>query len=260
VREGGAKSDDALESMMASVRTLATLGRAAREQAGINVRQPLSRLVCVAPRMSEASLAPLLPILASELNVKRVEVATSADALVTLQAKANFRSLGKKFGKQTPLAAEAVSHFSSDHLRAFEAGEELSVTVDGDTHRITADDLTIVRRASGDLVVQEEHGFFAAIDPAISPELRQEGTARELISRVQRMRKDAGLAVSDRIRLAIGGDPAVLEAATRHRDWIAGEVLATEVVIGGEREGNMLAALRVDLDGIQADVALTKDE
>jgi isoleucyl-tRNA synthetase len=245
---------------MSSVRTLATLGRAAREQAGINVRQPLSRLVCVAPRMSEASLAPLLPILASELNVKRVEVATSADALVTLEAKANFRALGKKFGKQTPLAAEAVSRFTSDHLRKFEAGEELSVTVNGDTHTITPDDVTIVRRASGALVVQEEHGFFAAIDPAISSELRQEGMARELISRVQRMRKDAGLAVSDRIRLAIGGDPAVLEAATTHREWIAGEVLATEVVIGGEPEGNMLAARRLDLDGIQADVALTKDE
>ena len=91
VRDGGASSDQALEAQMASIRTLATLGRAAREQAGINVRQPLSRLVCVAPRMSEASLAPLLPILASELNVKHVEVATSADALVTLEAKANFR-------------------------------------------------------------------------------------------------------------------------------------------------------------------------
>ena len=260
VRERGMPADAALEAQMASVRTLATLARAAREQAGINVRQPLSRLVCVAPRMSEASLAPLLPILASELNVKRVEVATSADALVTLEAKPNFRALGKKFGKQTPLAAEAVSHFTSEHLRRFEGGEELSVTVDGVTHQITPDDLTIMRRASGALVVQEEHGYFAAIDPAISPELRQEGMARELISRVQRMRRDAGLAVSDRIRLAVGGDPAVREAATAHREWIAGEVLATEVIVGGEREGNMLASLRLDLDGIQAELALTRDE
>jgi isoleucyl-tRNA synthetase len=188
------------------VRTLATLGRAAREQAGINVRQPLARMVCVAPNASAESLAPLLPVLASELNVKRVEVATSADALVTLEAKPNFRALGKKFGKRTPLAADAVSQFTSDHLRRFEQGEELVVTVDGDSHEITADDLTIVRRASGALVVQEEHGYFAAIDPAVTSELRQEGMARELISRVQRMRRDAGLAVSDRIRLGSGGD------------------------------------------------------
>jgi isoleucyl-tRNA synthetase len=262
VRVGDMPADAALEAQMASVRTLATLGRAAREQAGINVRQPLSRLVCVAPKMSEAALAPLLPILASELNVKRVEIATSADALVTLEAKANYRALGKKFGKQTPLAAEAVSNFTSEHLRRFEQGEELSVTVDGDTHVITADDLTIVRRASGALVVQEEHGFFAAIDPALTPELRQEGMARELISRVQRMRKDAGLAVSDRIRLAIGGDADVLDAATTHREWIGSEVLATDVTVGGApaEEGTTLARQRVELDGLHADLALTKDE
>jgi isoleucyl-tRNA synthetase len=218
--------------------------------------------MCVAPGASAEALAPLLPVLASELNVKRVEIATSADALVTLEAKPNFRALGKKFGKQTPLAAEAVSLFTSEHLRRFEHGEELAVTVDGDTHTITHDDLTIVRRASGELVVQEEHGFFAAIDPAISPELRGEGMARELISRVQRMRKDAGLAVSDRIRLMIGGDAAVIEAAAAHREWIASEVLATDIVLGdvSDEEGNTLARQRVDLDGIRADLALTKDE
>jgi isoleucyl-tRNA synthetase len=212
--------------------------------------------------MTEASLAPLLPILASELNVKRVEVATSADALVTLEAKANYRALGKKFGKQTPLAAEAVSKFTSEHLRRFEQGEELSVTVDGDTHVITPDDLTIVRRASGALVVQEEHGYFAAIDPAMTRELRQEGMARELISRVQRMRKDAGLAVSDRIRLVIrradgacwsGDDAPGLDRERSARDQHRARRCAG-------REGTMLARQRVDLDGIRADLALTKDE
>jgi len=109
--------------------------------------------------------------------------------------------------------------------------------------------------------VQEERGYFAAIDPAITPELRQEGLARELISRVQRMRRDAGLAVSDRIRLWIGGDPAAIEAAETHRAWIAGEVLATDVTFGGtEGKVNMLARQRVDLDGIRVDLALTKDE
>ena len=259
-RDGAGEPEAALEARMASIRTLATLGRAAREQAGINVRQPLARMVCVAPGERAESLEPLLPILASELNVKRIEFATSADALVTLEAKPNFRSLGKKFGKQTPLAADAVTRFTSEHLRAFEQGAPLVVTVDGDTHQLAPDDVTIVRRATGALVVEEEHGYFAAIDPSVTPELRREGMARELISRVQRMRKDAGLAVSDRIRLAIGGDPDVVEAAAMHREWIAGEVLATEIVLGGDVEGNTLARQRLDLDGIRADLALTRDE
>jgi isoleucyl-tRNA synthetase len=262
VRADAPTPDVGLERLMASVRTLATLGRAAREQAKINVRQPLSRMVCVAPKANDDELRTLLPVLATELNIKTIEIATSGDALVTLEAKPNFRALGKKFGKKTPLAAEAVSKFTSAHLREFLNGAELLVTVDGETHGLDADDLTIVRRASSELVVEEEHGFFAAIDPTITPELKREGLAREIISRVQRMRKDAGLAVSDRIKLSIGGDALVLEAAAEHRDWIADEVLATEVAVGeGLKESvQMLARQTVDLDGIHADLALTKDE
>jgi isoleucyl-tRNA synthetase len=260
VRAEGGYADAALETLMAGVRTLATLGRGAREQAGINVRQPLSRMVCVAPGISERALRGLLPVLAAELNIKTIELASSGDALVTLEAKPNFRALGKKFGKKTPLAAEAVTKFTSDHLRAFAAGGELLVTVDGETHGLDADDLTLLRRASGDLVVQEEHGFFAAIDPTITPALRREGLAREIISRVQRMRKEAGLAVSDRIRLSITGDAEVLQAATEHRDWIADEVLARAVLIGDTLQGNTLARQTVDLDGIRADLALTRDD
>ena len=261
-RADAAAPDDKLEKLMSSVRTLATLGRAAREQAKITVRQPLSRMVCVAPHVSAADLEALLPVLSAELNIKQIELATSGDALVTLEAKPNFRALGKKFGKKTPLAAEAVAAFTSDHLRAFEMGSELRVTVEGETRGLDADDLTIVRRASGALVVEEEHGFFAAIDPVLTPELEREGLAREVISRVQRMRKEAGLAVSDRIRLWIDGDPSVLEAVRAHCDWIAEEVLATATFIdeSGQASEHKLARQTVDLDGIHADLALTRDE
>jgi isoleucyl-tRNA synthetase len=260
VRDGGGYSDAPLETLMAGVRTLATLGRGAREQAGINVRQPLSRMVCVAPGLPERGLRELLPVLAAELNIKTIELASSGDALVTLEAKPNFRVLGKKFGKKTPLAAEAVTKFTSDHLRAFLSGGELLVTVDGETHGLDAEDVTILRRASGDLVVQEEHGFFAAIDPALTPALKREGLAREVISRVQRMRKEAGLAVSDRIRLSVTGDAEVLEAVAAHRDWIADEVLARAIGIGDALQGNTLARQTADLDGIRADLALTRDD
>jgi isoleucyl-tRNA synthetase len=271
VRARAPAPDAGLERLMDSVRTLATLGRAAREAAKIPVRQPLGRMVCVAPGVSADALAPLLPVLAAELNVKRIEIATSGDALVSLEAKPNFRALGKKFGKKTPLAAAAVQRFTSDHLRRFERGEELLVTVDGETHAMEHDDVAIVHRASGSLVVEEQGGFFAAIDPTITPELKREGMARELISRVQRMRKEAGLAVSDRIRLVISTKHSFLDAVREHHGWIAEEVLATslravdEQEIGTEGLGTFLqdkhmATAFVDLDGIHADLALTKDE
>ena len=252
--------EPALERAMDEVRELARLGRAAREEAGIRVRQPLSRVVCVVPPSTPRELGDLLPLLAAELNVKRVEMATSADALVSLEAKGNFRVLGKKFGKRTPEAAAAVARLSSDALRALERGEGATIELDGERHEIVADDVTIQRRATGDLVVQEAGGSFAALDPAVTPELRSEGLARELVSRVQRMRKETGLAVSDRIRLWVEGDEAVREAAESHREWIAEEVLARALVVGaGPADESDHATREVDLDGLRLRVALTRD-
>ena len=261
VRAEAAPRDPALEQAMAAVRTLAKLGRAAREDAGVKVRYPLSRMVCVAPDVPESELAPLVELLANELNVKRVDFATTGDALVTLEAKPNFRTLGKKFGKQTPLAARAVQALTAHALRGFLRGDPVTVDAGGETHQLDAEDVTIVRRASGALVVQEEAGFFAALDPLVTPELRLEGLARELVSRVQRMRKESGLAVSDRIVLYVGGEPAVREAVETHGGWIGGEVLATGVVWREDAAMNDQATMQaVELDGATARIAINKAE
>jgi isoleucyl-tRNA synthetase len=250
-----------LDSAMDAIRTLSRLGRAAREEIGIKVRQPLARLVCVAPKVSEVALEPLVPLLAAELNVKNVEFARSGDDLVTLEAKPNFRALGKKFGKRTPIAAQAVAGFGGEQLRAFLHGERLIVSVDGESHELGPDDLTVVRRAAGSLAVQEEGGFFVALDPTVTPELKLEGYARELISRVQRMRKESGFAVSDRINVRVAGDAQVREVIDAHGAWIAEEVLAAELGLAngeGELEGRDVQS--IDLDGITASVAITRIE
>jgi isoleucyl-tRNA synthetase len=252
--------DVALEAAMQAIRQLATLGRAAREEAKLKVRQPLVRAVCVAPGTDQRVLEALVPLLEAELNVKRVEFARSGDSLVTLRAKPNFRALGKRFGKKTPLAAAAVTAFSADELRAFEGGQPLAVTVDGETHMLSPDDLEIHKSASGDLLVQEAAGFVTAIDPLVTDELRLEGLARELISRVQRMRKEAGLAVSDRIRLAIRGDTDVANAVSNHGKWITTEVLATELLDAPDMFHDSIAKQVFDLDGIEAEIALTRTE
>jgi isoleucyl-tRNA synthetase len=253
-------SEPALERAMAEVRELARLGRAAREEAGLKVRQPLARLVAVVPPDTPPVFHELLPLLAGELNVKAVELAGSADALVSLEAKANFRTLGKKFGKETPRVAQAVGAMTTDQLRALERGESVTIEVDGTAREIAPEDVALLRRASGDLVVQEAEGRFAAIDTNLTEELRGEGLARELVSRVQRMRKDADFDVSDRIRLWLAGDAALLRAVESHREWVAGEVLARELVIGAQLPDDVEHAARtVDLDGITARVALVKD-
>jgi isoleucyl-tRNA synthetase len=250
-----------LDEAMREIRTLATLGRAAREAAGVNVRQPLARMVCVLPVHGpavDALVQELVPLLAAELNVKSVEFASSADALVSLEAKPNFRALGQRWGKETPHAAAAVAALSSDTLRAFERGEPVIIGVDGTDHQLTAEEVTIHRRASGPLEVQEDGARFAAVDTTVTPELRAEGMAREMVSRIQRLRKDTGLAVSDRIRLQIAGPDALRAIAEQHRQWIAGEVLAWEMIVSDALSADP-SAIALELDGMTAHIALTRD-
>jgi isoleucyl-tRNA synthetase len=177
---------------------------------------------------------------------------------VTLEAKPNFRSLGKKFGKSTPLAAQAVTAFTSDELRAFEHGQPLAVSVGNESHMLDADDLVIVRRATGALTVKEEDGRFAAIDPTVTPELRREGMARELVSQLQRLRRDLGFSVSDRLRLRIDAPEDARAAITEYNDWVANEILAREITFGALQVGQQ-AGHEVDLDGSHVRIAITRE-
>jgi isoleucyl-tRNA synthetase len=232
--DAGATIDGPLELAMVDIRRLATLAHAAREVAKIKTRRPLSRLVCVVSRASAehlAQLQALAPLLEAELNVKAVEWLSSGDSLVRRTAKANFRTLGKKFGKRTPEAADAVGQLTSDQLRSFEQGGTLTIRVGADAQSLDREDVIITHGAAGDLVVQEGDGYLAAVDPRLTAELAAEGLARELVSAIQRTRKEAGFAVSDRIRVRLVGGPVVAAAAGAHRDWIMGEVLARDLVI-----------------------------
>ena len=250
--------DPELERAMSDLRRLATLARAARESAGVNVRQPLSRLVCVVPNYRAGMFDELEPLLRGEINVKTLEFASSGDELLRLEARPNFRSLGKRFGKRTPLAAAAVSALSSDALLAHEKGGSLVIDLDGEPHELSGEDFEIIRRAAGELVVQEEGGYVAAIDATVTPELRREGIARELVNRIQRLRKEARFAVSDRIRLQIAGGAEIEEAAEGYKDYIAGEVLASEVIIGGDVAGNPDAVQTVEILEDTVSIALTR--
>ncbi len=257
-RSGAAPRDAALEAAMAEVRALATLGRAAREEAGIKVRQPLSRLVCVAGDADRALLNALVPLLATELNVKSVEFLGSADSLVALEAKANFRALGKKWGKETPQAAQAVTALHSATLLAFERGETVHVTVGGVSRALDADDLTVVRKSSGALVVSQDGTRFAAIDPTLTDALRREGLARELVSRVQRFRKESGLQVSDRITLWVAGPAALHDAVDAHRAWICDETLTLALHASATLSPDVPPGTTADLDGVPVSLVLQK--
>jgi isoleucyl-tRNA synthetase len=253
--------DEALERAMAAARTLATLGRAARESAGIKVRQPLGAMTCVAPGVAAEWHAMIAPLVAAELNLKQVTFADSAADWVRLEGKANFPVLGKIVGGAMKATKPIVEGLDQAQLRTIEAGGTVTVEVPGyGALALDASRVTITAKASTSLVVQQGDGLSVALDPTVTPALRAEGMAREVVSRVQRLRKESGLAVSDRIRLAVAADAEVQEALRAHAAWIAQETLARDCVIADALPTPAWpATAEVDLDGPAARIALTQD-
>ncbi len=228
-----APCEAALSTAMDAVRTLKSLARAARDEAGIRVRQPLARMrVAVPGAVHGAEFEALMGLLAQEVNVKAVEVVGSDTELVRLQAKPNFRTLGKRYGKQTPQAAAAAGRLSPEDLRRLESGEAVTLTDGADSWTYEPADVNVERVVVSDWLVQSEGPFVAALDPHLTDELRREGVARELVSRIQRLRKDAGYEYTTRIRLAVSGGDAVRGALEMHRGYIMRETLAVELVHG----------------------------
>jgi isoleucyl-tRNA synthetase len=251
--------DESLEREVAAVRALVSLGRSAREEVKIRVRQPLRRLFAVVPEGLEIR-SEALDLLLDELNVKSVEFLASSEGLITLAAKPNYKTLGPKFGKETELVARAIRELSEPDLQAYSAGDPVSIEVGDRTVVLDPDDLTVEEESKGELVVRSEGGYTAALDPTLDEELKAEGSARELVNRIQRLRKDSGLAITDRIRLGVYGPERIRAAADDHRDFICDETLALQLEIddGLDAVNGYEAVKSVTIDDMDVVIALTR--
>ncbi|MFV8751794.1 isoleucine--tRNA ligase [Nannocystaceae bacterium ST9] len=246
-----------LEREVAVARRVVGLGMALRERERIGVRRPLRSLTVasVDPGVREA-VGRFAADVQGELNVKQVDVVEDDSLLVALSAKANFKVLGKKLGKQMKAVAEQVEQLDAAALRQILAGG--SVELDGFT--LAGEDLLIRREPLPGRVAQTEGDMTVVIDTNLDEALEHEGLARELINRVQNLRKEAGLAVSDRIALAVEcpaeGKLASALVSEELRALIAGEVLAHSLVVNaGESAGHRGAT---EIDGEAIDLGLTR--
>jgi isoleucyl-tRNA synthetase len=247
---------------MDAVRRLASLARAVRDRDDVQlpVRQPLARARVAVPAQVRGPLFDdLLALFRSEVNVKSVVVVESDADLVRLKAKANFRSLGKRYGKDTPKAAAAAAQLGADQLRALESGEPVELTVDGLPYRYLPEDVVVEREVNSDWPVESDGPFVVALDPALDEGLKGEGLAREVISRVQRLRKDANYHYADRIRLAVRGDAVVVQAVSTHADFIKEETLARELILGSSLPASDVEQ-EIDIDGHQVTLAVRRHE
>ena len=223
-------ADPALESAMAAVRRTVELGRAARAGAKAKVRQPLRRAVIVASDAEREAISARADLVRSELNVKELDFVSDESELVSYAVKPNYRSLGPRFGKRMPQVVAAIEALDPVRVAAVMAeGGQVGINVDGDEHAIGADEVSLSLQPLEGYEVEAEAGHAVALQLELDDELRHEGLAREIVHAVQNARKEAGLEVTDRIELGLGGDDTLLEAAREHERYVAGEVLATEV-------------------------------
>ena len=247
--ESSGRRDEAVEAAMEAVRRLASLARAAREERGLRVRQPLARMqVAVPPAARGPALEELLELLRVEVNVKAVEVVASDTELVRLRAKPNFRSLGKRYGKRTPAVAAAATQLDAEQLRGLERGVTATLDVEGEPVTFLPEDIVVERDVASDWLVASDGPYVAALDPRLDETLREEGLAREVVNRVQRLRKEAGYVYTDRIGLWISADGPVLEAVRGHAEFIQGETLARRLELGSRAPTPDLEQ-QVDIEG-----------
>jgi isoleucyl-tRNA synthetase len=222
---------------MEIARETVRLGLAARGQAKVKVRQPLHEAVVVATDRERAAIERLAGVVLEELNVKGLRFVHGADELGRYEVKPNYRALGPRFGKRMPLVADAVASLDAARVAAaFAEGRTVGVAIDGHDHELEPDDLQLALQPLEGYQLEREASHAVALELALDEDLRREGLAREIVHAVQSARKDAGLEVTDRIELALGGDAEVLAAARAHEAYVAGETLAVAVDYQGDGE------------------------
>jgi isoleucyl-tRNA synthetase len=218
--------DPELEAQMALARRLTSLGRAARSEAGVKVRQPLSRaLVFLPPDAPEI----LRDIVADELNVDEIDTGDELSDVLTFELVPHFPTLGPRLGERVKDLKSALAVLDGvAAASALEAGHLLTVMLGGEPVELSPGDVTLRVRGQPGFAVSREGGEVVALDLTLDDDLRKRGIAREVVRLVQDLRKTSGLEVSDRIKLYVDG----LQAVAEHFDYIAREVLAVEVVPG----------------------------
>ena len=222
--------DHELDQAMATARETVRLGLSARAQSKLKVRQPLRAAVVVATGRERAAIEQLGELVREELNVHELRFVSQADELAEVELKPNYRALGPRFGKRMPVVAAAVAGLDGARAAAsLREGHTVAITIGGDDHELSADDVIISMKPLEGYQVEREGSHAVALELELDDELLAEGWAREIVHAVQKARRDAGLEISDRIALTLDGDAALLEAARQHQRYIAGETLAVSV-------------------------------
>ena len=235
--------DKQLENKMEKAQNISSLVLSLRKREMIKVRQPLQKILI--PTLSEAERTEILAVanlIKHEVNVKEIEFIDDASGILVKQIKPNFRTLGPKYGKQMKDIAVVINDFTQQDIQALERQGTKEITLDGKVLTLTLDDVEITSQdIEGWLVASSSTGLVVALDATITDELRAEGIARELVNRIQNLRKDTGLEVTDRIRILLQKQDTLEKAVRANEAYIKAETLANEILFADNLQGEEVA-------------------
>ena len=249
--------DGELEQMMSMAQQVSSMVLALRRKVNIKVRQPLTKiLIPVLDADTARRIEAVKGLIMSEVNVKEIELIENTTGLITKRIKPNFKTLGPKYSKQMKQIAALVAGFSQDQIAAIEASAETLLDVDGEKITVTPADFEITSEDMPGWLVATEGKLTVALDITITDDLRAEGIARELINRIQNIRKDSGFEVTDKIRVEIEQQEFVLPALKSFADYIASQTLAVEIEGVPSPSGEFVVESEVDEQPVR--IAVTK--
>ena len=247
----------ALEDRMGKARTIASLALSLRKKEQIKVRQPLQKIMIPVRNAAEREAFELVAdLIQSEINVKSIELLDDASDILVKEIKPNFKALGPRFGKNMKAAVGVINNLSDEQVKSLEAGETLAVEINGEAANIEPNDVLIQSKDIEGWLVANGNGLTVALDIQLDDDLIDEGIAREMINRIQNLRKDAGFEVTDKIILYLSEDVALVKVFEKHQAYIQQETLTTKIVI----EKELIKGDSIEFDQVKTIVKLEKVE
>lgn len=241
--------DKDLEERMEIAQRLSSMVLGLRRKVNIKVRQPLSKMMV--PVLNDAfrrQLENVEALILSEVNVKELQYLDDSTGVLIKKIKPNFKTLGPRFGKSMKEVSAAIVNMSQSDIAQLERNGTFTITVANQTHEVEVNDVEILSEDIPGWLVANEDKFTVALDVTLTDELKQEGIARELVNRIQNLRKEAGFEVTDKIKISILNHKELIEALENHRDYIASQTLALDICLVDSMPCGSSSSIELDTD------------
>ena len=247
--------DKSLESKMLKAQTVSSLVLSLRKKEMIKVRQPLQKvMIPVLDEVQRAEIEAVSDLIKAEVNVKEVELLDDASGVLVKQIKPNFKTLGPKFGKDMGLISKEIQGFSQEQIAEIERNGEIAIVISGNSVNLTTQDVEISSQDIEGWLVANSNGITVALDITISDELRKEGIARELVNRIQNIRKESGFEVTDKIKVAMLKQGDIQQAVEANLDYIKSETLTEELAFTESIENGT----EIEFDELRTKILISK--